>query len=106
MLQDLCSTQSLAQSCRMDPFHPSSSSLSLQPQGICHQLHPWPRPPTPALSAQRCPHRGICLAQGLWFLTPDLPAATGIPYRCSDSADRKGDNGILHQPRLSGACLI
>lgn len=48
---------------------------------FCHHLLPQPRPPTPALSAHRCPRWGICIAQGLRFLTPDLPVATGIPYR-------------------------
>lgn len=30
------------------PFHPPSSSLSLQPRGICHQLHPQPQLPLPS----------------------------------------------------------
>lgn len=43
-----------------------------------------PQPPTPTPSAHPVPTPeggGICIARGLWFLTPDLPAATGIPYR-------------------------
>lgn len=43
-------------------------------------LPPLP-PPPPSPAAHWCQLWGICIAQVLWFLTPDLPVATGIPYR-------------------------
>lgn len=66
-----------------EPCHPSASLLTAVAKRDLHPTcasHPFLLPP-PAPAAHWCQLWGICIAQVLWFLTPDLPIATGIPYR-------------------------